>query len=457
MPRRCATVRAPRVRRRPATFPPTLEDGAELTAFSADAVAALPGSPGLTTRRQAALERYGSLALPDPSEEEWRYSRISELDLERFRPATAAPPGPPALPGAVEAVLAASGATTVVVVGDGLGVDVRRRAEGVTVDAGDADPGEAGDDATAPAAGDAFGALNDAFSLPLRIRVAPGSRPGPVLVVHWLGGDGLATFPHTRFVVGRQAEVDLLELAASEDVDALTVPRTDVEVGDGALAGYLHLQQLGRRVWQVAEQSSRVGRDATFTSHAVALGGDYARVRTASTLGGPGGTTRLLAVYFGSGSRTVDFRTVQEHRAPRTTSELLFKGAVANRSQAVYTGLIRVDKGAAGTNAFQTNRNLVLHEGARADSVPNLEIEDNDVRCSHASAVGPIAEDQRFYLASRAVPPEAADRLITLGFLDEVLQRMAPRPVADHVRLELVAALDEAERIEAANRSGAQS
>jgi Fe-S cluster assembly protein SufD len=145
----------------------------------------------------------------------------------------------------------------------------------------------------------------------------------------------------------------------------------------------------------------------------------------------------------------VDFRTTQEHRAPRATSELLFKGAVANHSQAVYSGLIRVEKGAAGTNAFQTNRNLVLHEGARADSVPNLEIEDNDVRCSHASAVGPISEDQRFYLAIRGVPPEAADRLITLGFLDEVLERMAPRAVVDHVRLQLVADLDAADRRQA--------
>ena len=110
-----------------------------------------------------------------------------------------------------------------------------------------------------------------------------------------------------------------------------------------------------------------------------------------------------------------DFRTVQHHRAPKTRSDLLYKGAVANSARSVYSGLIRVEKGARGTNAMQTNRNLVLHEGAHADSVPNLEIEDNDVRCSHASAVGPIAEDQRFYLESRGVPPDVADRLIALG------------------------------------------
>lgn len=405
----------------------------------------------MAARRSAALERFGVTALPDPSEEDWRYSRIAELDLERYSPVVSVPQ-PAELPAAIEALLTASAATTVVVVTDGIGVELRRCAAGVTVTSG-AEAARVGDIEVAdvPAEG-AFGALNDAFSLPLRIDVADGTAPGAVAVLHWVGSSAAAVFPRTRMVVGAGAQVDLLEVTASPDVDSLVVPRTDIEVGDAALAGYLHLQQLGSRVWQIAEQSSRVGRDATFTSFAVALGGDYARVRTSSSLVGTGGTSRLLAVYFGAGSRTVDFRTVQEHRAARTTSDLLFKGAVANRSQAVYTGVIRVEKGAAGTNAFQTNRNLVLHSGARADSVPNLEIEDNDVRCSHASAVGPISEDQRFYLGSRGVPPDAADRLITLGFLDEVLARVPSRPVADHARSELVSVLDRAEAAEAAGR-----
>jgi Fe-S cluster assembly protein SufD len=176
-------------------------------------------------------------------------------------------------------------------------------------------------------------------------------------------------------------------------------------------------------VWQLGYQASRVGRDATLSSAVVALGGDYARVRTDSRLAGQGGTSNLVAVYFGDGDQTHDFRTLQDHEGPKTTSDLLFKGAVEDRSHSVYTGLIRVRPGAAGTNAFQTNRNLVLSQGAHADSVPNLEIEDNDVRCSHASAVGPVDEDQRYYLEARGVPPEVADRLIVLGFFDEVIER----------------------------------
>ena len=140
-----------------------------------------------------------------------------------------------------------------------------------------------------------------------------------------------------------------------------------------------------------------------------------------------------------------DFRTLQAHEAPKTLSDLLFKGAVAGSSHSVYSGLIRVRKGAVGTNAFQTNRNLVIGEGAHADSVPNLEIEENDVRCSHASAVGPIDEEQRFYLESRGVPPAVADRLIVLGFLDDALSQTPVPALLPFLRAGLAAKLDHAE------------
>ena len=122
-----------------------------------------------------------------------------------------------------------------------------------------------------------------------------------------------------------------------------------------------------------------------------------------------------------------DFRTIQTHVGPRTTSDLLFKGAVAGRSRSVYTGLIEIGHEAKGANAFQTNRNLKLSDEAWSESVPNLDIKTNDVRCSHASTVGPIDEDQRFYLESRGVPPSMAERLIVLGFFDEVLDQL-PAP-----------------------------
>jgi Fe-S cluster assembly protein SufD len=216
----------------------------------------------------------------------------------------------------------------------------------------------------------------------------------------------------------------VVEHQSSAEVAAFSAPVVELDVGDAARVRYLNLQDLGPRVFQVAYQASRVGRDATLYSSVVALGGDYARVRTDSAIDGKGGTSYLTAVYFADGRRMHDFRTVQDHAAPATTSDLLFKGAVSDHARSVYSGLIRVRKEARGTNAFQTNRNLVLSDGAEAQSVPNLEIETDDVRCSHASAVGPIDDEQRYYLESRGVPPEVAERLIVLGFFGEVLDRL---------------------------------
>jgi Fe-S cluster assembly protein SufD len=185
-----------------------------------------------------------------------------------------------------------------------------------------------------------------------------------------------------------------------------------------------------------------VESDATLTSVCAAFGGDYARQRTDCRLIGRGATGKLRAVYFGEAEQMLDFRTFQDHVAPDTTSNLLFKGAVAGHSRSVYTGMIKVRKEARGTNAFQTNRNIKLSDGAWAESVPNLEIENNDVRCSHASAVGPIDEDQRFYLESRGVPTPIAERLVVTGFFDEVLRHLPVIGVADTLRTLVAAKLD---------------
>jgi Fe-S cluster assembly protein SufD len=134
-----------------------------------------------------------------------------------------------------------------------------------------------------------------------------------------------------------------------------------------------------------------------------------------------------LAAYLGTDEQVHDFRTLQDHDAPRTESQLLFKGAVADAARSVYSGLIRIRKGSRGANAFQTNHNLVLSEGAHADSVPNLDIDENDVRCSHASTVGPIDEEQRYYLETRGIEPAVAERLIVLGFFADLAGR-APFP-----------------------------
>ena len=146
------------------------------------------------------------------------------------------------------------------------------------------------------------------------------------------------------------------------------------------------------------------------------------------------GGRMFTAVYFGDGEQMLDFRTLQDHAAPHTQSNLLFKGAVEDEARSVYSGLIRIREDAARAEAYQTNRNLVLTEGAGAESIPNLEILNNDVKCSHASAVGSIDEDQLYYLESRGIPPDEAERLIVLGFFDDVFNRLPIAALVEPLR-----------------------
>ena len=197
---------------------------------------------------------------------------------------------------------------------------------------------------------------------------------------------------------------------------------------------------------QIARVVGTVGQEATLRIGHAALGGDYARMRFDCRLEGRGATGDLAALYFGDGDQMHDLRTYQQHLAPDTTSDLLFKGALDDRAHAVYTGLIRIGTNGRGSKATQTNRIVKLSPDAWAESVPNLEIDHNDVKCSHASAVGPIDADQRFYLESRGVPPEAAERLVVNGFFEEVLDTFAVSgsgvaPVIQHLRGLIVAKL----------------
>jgi Fe-S cluster assembly protein SufD len=247
----------------------------------------------------------------------------------------------------------------------------------------------------------------------------------PVVVLHWTEGDGVSSWPHLVVDAGEDRDVTVYEhSASSDDTVALVVPVTELRVAAAARVRYLHGQVLGCHTWQIARQLSSVERDANLSTSAVALGGDYARLRIESSLVGRGAHGEMLAAYFGEQRQMHDVRTLQDHVAPQTTSDLLFKGAVEGLAASIYTGLIHIGKQASGVNAFQTNRNIKLTDGAWAHSDPNLEIENNDVRCSHASTIGPVDEEQRFYLESRGVPPQVAERLIVMGFFDEVLARL---------------------------------
>ena len=376
-----------------------------MPAFSPDAARTFP-QPWVD-ERAAAAERAAVAELPTTAEEIWRYSRIEELDLERFTPQA-----PATSVEARDGLVEAEPAALPDVIGDG--------------------------------APDVFAELNAAFVSPLVLRVPAGTVvPDPVLIAHDVSGDGAAVFPRLVIDAGDDSAITVVERFTSGDGErVLAVPVVQVRAGAAARVHYLGINELDETAWQIAHQQAVGARDSTITLATVALGGHYARVRTEARISGAGGSTRQVALYFAGGEQMHDFRTIQDHDAPHTTSDLLFKGAVQDSARSVYTGLIRIRPHAKGTSAFQTNRNLTLSEGAWAESVPNLEIETNDVRCSHASTVGPIDAEQRFYLESRGIPTSVAERLIVLGFFDEVLDQLPVGSLAERLRRRVSAKLD---------------
>jgi Fe-S cluster assembly protein SufD len=418
--------------------------GPTLSTFTPDASAALDGPRWLAEHRAAAAAVFADAELPSTDEEVWRYSRVDQLDLDAYAPAPAlADPGAPLPPAARALVDAVADRAATVIVRNGRVTSVElgeSAAKGVQAGAAtDAHAGLLG--AAIDEAPDVFATLNDAFAVePVVVDVPAGVVvPGAIVVVHVTEGAGVAAFPRLVVRAGDDSEVRVLEVQASGEDAGLVVPVTEIVAGRAARVGHVTVQQLGLATWQLGLQVSQVGADATLRTTSIGFGGDYTRLRTDCRMLGRGATGELDAVYFGEGDQTLDFRTFQDHVAPDCTSNLLFKGAVGGRSRSVYTGMIHVGKQARGTNAFQTNRNVKLSDGAWAESVPNLVIENNDVRCSHASAVGPVDEDQRFYVESRGVPTDEAERLIVGGFFDEVLGRLPVPAVAPLLRSTIAA------------------
>lgn len=403
--------------------------------FSPAAAGALEGPQWLIDRRVAAAETFEATPRPDVSAEEWRYSRIGELDLDAFAPATQFGDAPMARLDVEPAAMVRC------VNGRVMYTDVDQELIDLGVHIGplaDSENGQVCLGSVAADAGDYFTLLNDAFmDSPLLIDIPRGVVVDrPIVVTHHAAGDGGAAFPRLVVRVGENAQVDVMDLHTSEVADhILMCPVVELDVGVAGRLGYLKVQEQGANTWQFGSVLARAEKDSTISAATAAFGGQYARTRADIRLVGRGAHGDLMAVYFGESEQTLDFRTYQDHVAPDTTSNLLYKGVVAGSARSIYTGLIRVRPDARGTNAFQTNRNLKLSDDAWAESVPNLEIENNDVKCSHASTVGPVDEEQRFYLESRGVPTDEAERLIVAGFLGEVLANIPVPSAAPALKL----------------------
>ena len=207
----------------------------------------------------------------------------------------------------------------------------------------------------------------------------------------------------------------------------------ELSVGQAARLRYVSTQDISEASWIFATQRAEVERDAALDWTALGLGSGRGKVRMETKLAGPGSEAKVTGGYAGGGRQHLDYDTTQEHAAPNTSSDLAFRGVLADRATAVWRGMIRVDPGAQQTDAFQESRNLLLSSTAHADAIPGLEIEADDVRCTHAAAVAQIDREQLYYLTSRGLSPAAAQALIIEGFLQALVERLAEGSVREEV------------------------
>ena len=234
-----------------------------------------------------------------------------------------------------------------------------------------------------------------------------------------------------RVEEGAQAEVWEQYLSADAEVEGLFNTVVELVVQDNARLRFVCGQELSERSWIFGAQRAEVGRDAALDWVALGFGSARGRVRMETRLSGPGADARVTGAYATHARQHVDFDTTQEHAAPNTTSDLAFRGVLQGRSSAVWKGNIIVDPGAQKTDAFQESRNLLLSKRAHADAIPGLEIQANDVRCTHAAAIAQLDADQLFYLRSHGLPDDAARRLVIEGFLSALVERFEQGPVRE--------------------------
>lgn len=408
------------------------------TTFDERALGTLPGAPGFITRlRTLALDRFEGMPVPSQETEEWRYTDLSAFELDFLPHASGGGPEDVDRHG----VLAAAG-----VMGERAGLQIQRNSTVLSTQRsslltdrrvwfGDLDEAasihpdlvEPHLHHLVPEDRTKFTALHAAFRTGGTFLHVPGDTAIelPIQSLTYLDADGAAIFPHTLIVVDAGSEVTFIDRYASPDLRrAFSDAITEIHVGDGAHVRYVSIQEWGSGVTHLGIQRATVGRDATLRTLNIGFGSSLARAEAETVLAEPGGSSEMLGIFFADEEQHFDHRSIQDHVAPNCTSDLLYKGALRDHSRAVYSGWVHVRPDAQKTNAMQTSRNIVLSEHAKADAIPNLEIEANDVRCGHAASVGPVDEDAIFYLTSRGIPRPEAERLIVAGFFQEVLDRV---------------------------------
>ena len=378
-------------------------------AITSETLDQLQGEPGwLRDVRRKALDAYDRLPAPSKTDEEWRRTDVSRLDPNRYSKLEHLDGQKLILPEALPAG----------VILEPLRVAALKHRDLV----------EPRLFSLVHADRDRFTALHAAFFTGGTFLYVPDGVvvDQPIIGQHFSHEPNTSVLPHTLVVAGNGAKFDYLDeyIAENDEESGYRSGSTEIFLGDGATVGYVAVQKWGRNVWHFSDQRAELQKDATLRLFNVTLGGRFSKTRVEASLAGQGADAELKAIYFASGEQFFDFHTLQDHRVGNTRSDLLFKGALSDVARTVYAGMIRIEKHAARSDAYQANRNLVLSDKAKATSIPMLEIDNNDVRCTHGATVGPVDPEHLFYLRSRGIPEATAKRMLIQGFFGDVLDRI---------------------------------
>ena len=392
-------------------------------------------SPWMLDLRQQAWRLFEQMPWPTGNEETWRRTKLTGFKPEEYQPvAGAATDGD--LPDAVVKSLAEIESAGCLVLVDGAtrqnGLDAALAARGVifcdlaTALREHPELVQRYFGAAVAAAENKFAALHYArwtggtflyvprnVTIELPLQAVVGQSAGP-----------RAGFHHTLVVTEEGAAVTLAEDFVGAD-GGMTDNVVELLPGPNSQVHYLHLQNLADTAWNFSTQRMLLARDSLVRYFIGSWGSRLSKNWINMELNGEGANGELLGLYFPGGRQHLDHHTNQLHKAPHATSDLLFKGALKDRARSVYQGYIKVYPNAQKTNAYQANRNLMLSRQARADSIPGLEIEADDVRCTHGATTGQIPEEYIFYLMARGIDRVNAERMIVQGFFEEVIDRIS--------------------------------
>ncbi len=387
--------------------------------------AAVP--PWFAQSQQTAWETFSRLPLPNRRDEAWRFADLKLLALEGYADEDSAVAAPAAL-----ALLEQSAARLVFRNGHfqaaeshrPSGIQVLTLAEAL---ASHGDRLQALLQVPETGLGSAkFAALHHAHLRDAVVIIIPAGQEieQPIEIVHLLQGPSAAVFPRTLILTEAKAKVAVLEQHLGESEGGLSIGAAQLIAGEGSTLHYTLLNRLGAGSKSMHFSTVSAGRDAQLRHSLFNLGSGWARTECRSLLEGPGSRSEMFSVSLAAGGQEIDQRTLQDHLSPHSYSDLLYKNVLFDTSRTIFAGLIKVDEGAHGTDAYQKCRNLLLSDDCEANSMPGLEINADQVKCSHGSTTGRIAEEELFYFESRGIPRLQATRLIAVGFAQEVVAKV---------------------------------